>query len=97
MLAFSPRPHSIIRGSCTRPGPGPCKSHWARPLDTPPFCVYPLRPWITFTYLSLTVNRYAPSHEFDLSVPKALGGLRLETYTEFSWPPALKQKRSQDS
>jgi tricarballylate dehydrogenase len=37
----------------------PCKSHWARPLDTPPFYGYPLRPGITFTYLSLTVNQQA--------------------------------------
>jgi tricarballylate dehydrogenase len=28
-------------------------------LDTPPFYAYPLRPGITFTYLSLTVNRRA--------------------------------------
>jgi citrate/tricarballylate utilization protein len=34
--------------------------------------------------------QYAPPHEFDLNVPKALGELRLATYTEFSWPPALK-------
>ena len=32
------------------------KSHWARPLDTPPFYGYPLRPGITFTYLGVTVN-----------------------------------------
>lgn len=30
--------------------------------------------------------QYAPPHEFDLNVPKALGELRLETYKEFSWP-----------
>jgi citrate/tricarballylate utilization protein len=34
--------------------------------------------------------QYAPPHEFDLNVPKALGELRLETYKQFSWPPALK-------
>jgi citrate/tricarballylate utilization protein len=34
--------------------------------------------------------QYAPPHEFDLNVPKALGELRLETYGEFSWPSALK-------
>jgi tricarballylate dehydrogenase len=32
------------------------KSHWARPLDTPPYYGYPLRPGITFTYLSVTVD-----------------------------------------
>ncbi len=34
----------------------PPKTHWARPLDTPPFYGYPLRPGITFTYLGVTVN-----------------------------------------
>jgi tricarballylate dehydrogenase len=37
----------------------PSKSHWAIPLDTPPFYGYPLRPGITFTYLGLTVNEQA--------------------------------------
>jgi tricarballylate dehydrogenase len=37
----------------------PCKSHWARPLDTPPYYGYPLRPGITFTYLGVTVNEQA--------------------------------------
>jgi citrate/tricarballylate utilization protein len=34
--------------------------------------------------------QYAPPHEFALNLPKALGDLRLETYREFCWPPALK-------
>lgn len=37
----------------------PPKTHWARPLDTPPYFGYPLRPGITFTYLGVTVNRRA--------------------------------------
>ncbi|KPJ78436.1 MAG: tricarballylate dehydrogenase [Deltaproteobacteria bacterium SG8_13] len=37
----------------------PPKSHWARPLDTPPYYAYPLRPGITFTYLGVTVNEHA--------------------------------------
>jgi tricarballylate dehydrogenase len=45
--------------ACATEGLEPAKSHWARPLDTPPFYAYPLRPGITFTYLSLTVNRQA--------------------------------------
>jgi tricarballylate dehydrogenase len=44
---------------CATEGIEPAKSHWARPLDTPPFYAYPLRPGITFTYLSLTVNERA--------------------------------------
>ena len=35
------------------------KSHWARPLDTPPYYGYPLRPGITFTYLGVRVNARA--------------------------------------
>jgi tricarballylate dehydrogenase len=34
----------------------PPKSHWAQPIDTPPFYGYPLRPGITFTYLGVRVN-----------------------------------------
>jgi tricarballylate dehydrogenase len=37
----------------------PPKTHWARPLDTPPFFAYPLRPGITFTYLGVTVDEQA--------------------------------------
>jgi tricarballylate dehydrogenase len=37
----------------------PPKSHWARPIDQPPFYGYPLRPGITFTYLGVTVNQQA--------------------------------------
>ena len=41
---------------CRTEGIEPAKSHWARPIDTPPFYGYPLRPGITFTYLSVAVN-----------------------------------------
>lgn len=41
---------------CATEGLDPSKSHWARPLDTPPFYGYPLRPGITFTYLGVAVN-----------------------------------------
>ena len=45
--------------TCATEGIDPPKSHWARALDTPPYYGYPLRPGITFTYLSLTVNERA--------------------------------------
>ena len=45
--------------SCATAGLTPPKSHWARPLDTPPYYGYPLRPGITFTYLGVTVNERA--------------------------------------
>jgi tricarballylate dehydrogenase len=44
---------------CSTSGLEPKKSHWARPIDTAPFYGYPLRPGITFTYLSLAVNTRA--------------------------------------
>lgn len=34
----------------------PPKSNWARPIDTPPFYGYQLRPGVTFTYLGLKVS-----------------------------------------
>ena len=48
-----------ILDDCTTRELEPPKSHWARPLDTPPFYGYPLRPGITFTYLGVTVNEKA--------------------------------------
>ncbi|RLC02831.1 MAG: FAD-dependent tricarballylate dehydrogenase TcuA [Deltaproteobacteria bacterium] len=41
---------------CRTAGLDPPKSHWARPIDRPPFYGYPLRPGITFTYLGVRVN-----------------------------------------
>ena len=41
---------------CATEGLHPPKSHWARPLDTPPYYGYPLRPGITFTYLGVAVD-----------------------------------------
>jgi tricarballylate dehydrogenase len=41
---------------CRTEGIDPPKSHWALPVDRPPFWAYPLRPGITFTYLGVTVN-----------------------------------------
>jgi tricarballylate dehydrogenase len=44
---------------CRTHGLSPDKTHWAQPLDTPPFWGYPLRPGITFTYLGLRVDETA--------------------------------------
>jgi tricarballylate dehydrogenase len=41
---------------CRTDGLDPPKTHWARPLDTPPFAAFPLRPGITFTYLGVRVS-----------------------------------------
>ena len=47
---------------CHTEGIAPAKTHWARPIDTPPFCGYALRPGITFTYLGLKTNAQAAVH-----------------------------------
>ena len=44
---------------CATAGLAPPKTHWARPVDTPPFFGYALRPGVTFTYLGLKVDETA--------------------------------------
>ena len=44
---------------CRTEGLVPPKSHWARRIETPPFHAHPLRPGITFTFLSVKVNDQA--------------------------------------
>ena len=53
--------HAVL-DDCHTEGLVPAKTHWARPLDTPPFHAYALRPGITFTYLGLKVNEHAAVH-----------------------------------
>ncbi|MES9969597.1 MAG: FAD-dependent tricarballylate dehydrogenase TcuA [Candidatus Thiodiazotropha sp.] len=53
--AFDP----AVLDNCTTSGLTPAKTHWARPLDSPPYFAYPLRPGITFTYLGVKVNAMA--------------------------------------
>jgi tricarballylate dehydrogenase len=50
--------HTVL-DDCSTSGLHPPKSHWARPIDTPPFWGYPLRPGITFTYLGVKVDESA--------------------------------------
>jgi tricarballylate dehydrogenase len=42
--------------NCSTEGLEPPKSHWAVPIEVPPFYGYPLRPGITFTYMGLAVD-----------------------------------------
>ncbi|WP_374668148.1 FAD-dependent tricarballylate dehydrogenase TcuA [Ramlibacter sp.] len=44
---------------CHTEGLAPAKTHWARPIDTPPFHGYALRPGVTFTYLGLRTDETA--------------------------------------
>jgi tricarballylate dehydrogenase len=48
-----------VHDDCHTEGLSPPKSHWARPIDTPPFYGYSLRPGITFTYLGVRVDETA--------------------------------------
>jgi tricarballylate dehydrogenase len=50
--------HSLL-DDCTTAALSPPKSHWAVPIDKPPYLAYPLRPGITFTYLGLKVDESA--------------------------------------
>ena len=53
--------HTVL-DDCATVGLSPAKTHWARPLDTPPFYGYALRPGVTFTYLGLKVDANAAVH-----------------------------------
>ena len=50
--------HTVL-DDCATAGLAPAKTHWARPIDTPPFYGYALRPGVTFTYLGLEVDETA--------------------------------------
>ena len=52
---YNPR----ILDNCHTKGIDPPKSNWAKKIETPPYYAYPLRPGITFTYLSVEVNQNA--------------------------------------
>jgi tricarballylate dehydrogenase len=54
----------ILDANSTR-GVSPPKSHWALPIDRPPFYGLPLRPGITFTYMGVAVDEEARVLECD--------------------------------
>lgn len=47
--------HAVL-DDCHTEGLTPPKTHWARPLDTPPYYGYAVRPGITFTYLGVRID-----------------------------------------
>ncbi len=47
--------HTVM-DDCHTEGLTPAKTHWARPLDVPPFYGYAVRPGVTFTYLGLKTD-----------------------------------------
>jgi tricarballylate dehydrogenase len=50
--------HTVF-DDCATAGITPPKTHWARPIDTPPYFAWPLRPGITFTYLGVAIDERA--------------------------------------
>jgi tricarballylate dehydrogenase len=50
--------HTVL-DDCATVGLAPPKTHWARPIDKPPYYAWPLRPGITFTYLGVAVDERA--------------------------------------
>ena len=53
--------HTVL-DDCHTDALTPAKTHWALPLNTPPYTGYALRPGITFTYLGLKVNEHAAAN-----------------------------------
>jgi tricarballylate dehydrogenase len=53
--------HAVL-DDCHTEGLVPPKTHWAQPIEKPPFYAYALRPGITFTYLGLKVDERAAVH-----------------------------------
>ncbi|GIK88260.1 MAG: tricarballylate dehydrogenase [Betaproteobacteria bacterium] len=53
--------HAVL-DDCRTEGLIPPKTHWARPLDTPPYFGYALKPGITFTYLGVRVDDRSRVH-----------------------------------
>lgn len=50
--------HTIL-DDCHTENLSPAKTHWAVPLDSPPYYAYALKPGITFTYLGMKVEKDA--------------------------------------
>jgi tricarballylate dehydrogenase len=48
-----------VLDDCATAGISPPKSHWAQPIDTPPYYGVPMRPGITFTYKGVAVTEQA--------------------------------------
>ena len=50
--------HAVL-DDCATAALAPAKTHWARPIDTPPYFGYALKPGVTFTYLGVKVDERA--------------------------------------
>ena len=47
--------HEVL-DDCHTENVTPAKTHWALPIDKPPFFAFALKPGVTFTYLGLQVD-----------------------------------------
>ena len=50
--------HAVL-DDCATVGLAPAKTHWALPIDTPPYFGYALKPGVTFTYLGVKLDEQA--------------------------------------
>jgi tricarballylate dehydrogenase len=50
---------TTVLDDCHTEGLTPPKSHWALPVERPPFAAYPLRTGVTFTYLGVGIDESA--------------------------------------
>jgi len=60
--------HTVL-DNCHTDGITPAKTHWALPLDKPPFYAYAVRPGVTFTYLGLKTDEHASVFFDDVKSP----------------------------
>jgi tricarballylate dehydrogenase len=51
-----------VQDDCVTEGLVPAKTHWALPLDKPPYFGFALKPGVTFTYLGVKVDDQARIH-----------------------------------
>lgn len=51
-----------VQDDCVTEGLTPAKTHWALPLDKPPYYGFALKPGVTFTYLGVKVDDQARIH-----------------------------------
>lgn len=73
---------------CHTQGLTPAKTHWATKITVPPFYAYPLRPGVTFTYLSLKTDETTavqfngqPSHNLFVAGEMMAGNVLGKGYT----------------
>ena len=64
--------HAVL-DDCRTEGIAPPKTHWARPIDTPPFFGFPLVPGLTFTYLGFVIDERMAVHFGNRPSPNLFG------------------------